>query len=397
MKKIEIPRRAALSVVATLVSASAVSGVYVSVDSIQPTTDHQIKLAEIQAAAAHTDALVRATQSSEFMMGQLIEWQKAQQRRTDNKWEQTMQQRLVNDLKQEDILKQQNHLISERKNLELDRIAMVDSYEQKSAELNRRNAETMKTFYDERRTISKEFYDQQSNIQKQTLTLQQQVATSSDDLLAAQLKLNAPSNVVVASKDASNFTASVKPTDINTIGALSKTNTKTPLVNMNSFIESIMPKGWRYTPPANSSNKAISLVQGKDWKSIVNQIALQHPYIQFHIDPYKKQLVASQMYEPNSPKANSNVVRAWHISPSRSLRETIEHFGAQANWRVIWDTQDIDYPIVAPAVVTTDFAGKAGIVNRLMKSTQSEDFPLFADWKKQNRVVVIKRRGSTQK
>ncbi|HFQ4887138.1 TPA: TcpQ domain-containing protein [Vibrio vulnificus] len=390
-------KRAIALVAASLMSWQINAGVYVSVDSIQPTTHHQIQMAQIEAAQAQTDSIKRSIQSSEFMMGQMLEWQKAQQRRTDNKYELVMQQRLANDLQQEDLLKQQKTLMAERNRLENDRIAMVDTYQRKEEQLQRQNVETLKSFYEEQRRTRENFYTQQAEIQNKTLQLQQQVSDGNDDLLAAQLKLNAPSNVVVASKDASNFTASLKPNDVNSIGALTGTNTQAPLINMNSFIESIIPKGWQYTPPRNSSNKSISLVQGKDWKSIINQIAIQHPYLEFHIDPYKKTLVANQMFQENAPRHNSNVVRAWHIDQSKSLRETIELFAIQSGWLALWETQDIDYPIVAPAVITADFSGENGIVNRLMRSTQAEDFPLFADWKTQNKVVVIKRRGSQQK
>lgn len=380
-----------------MITCTAHAGIYVSVDSIQPTTDRQLAMAQIEATRAQTDSLVRSAQSNEFIMQNMLEFSQAQQTRADAKLDEIVRQRLVLDVKREDLLNQQNALLTDKKQLEQDRIVMQATHQAREEALNRRNAITQRTMFDEQRDREQAFFKKATDIQNQSLALQRQVAHASDDLLAAQLKLNAPSNVVVASKDASNFTAKVKPNDVGEMGKLSKTSTKPPLVNMNTFIESIIPKGWRYYPPTDSASKKIPLVQGKDWKSIINQIAVQHPYIEFQIDPYAKVLTAREMYQPQTPRKNSNVVRAWHINPTRSLRETIEHFAAQSGWDVYWDTKDIDYPIVASATITADFSGKNGIVNRLMKSTQSEDFPLFAVWKEQNGVVVIQRRGSTKR
>ncbi|MDN3661080.1 TcpQ domain-containing protein [Vibrio agarivorans] len=382
---------------AIALSPTVNAGVYVSVDSIRPTTDHQLAVAQIEASKAQTKAIERSAMTSEFVLGQMLEWQQAQQRRADQKYDETMRQRLAVELKQEDLLVQQKRLMADKNSLEYERIAMLDDFHEQEQQMHKRNVATQRAIYDEQRNREESFYNTQADIQRQTLELQNKVASSSDDLLLAQLQHNAPSNIVVASKDAPNFKATLKPNDGGDLSALSRADSKAPLVNMNSFIESIMPDGWVYTPPANSSSKQISLVQGKDWKSIINQIAIQHPYLEFHIDPYKKTLVSRQMYQPQSPKQNDYIVRSWHIQKNKSLHETLDGFAHQAGWTLLWETENIDYPIVAPAVINTDFSGENGIVNQLMRSTQDQDFPLFAKWNNHNKVVVIKRRKSTRR
>lgn len=396
--KMKYLRKVMLTGLCASISHSPVSaGVYVSVDSIRPTTDRQLAVAQIEASKAQTKAIERSAMTSEFVLEQMLEWQQAQQRRADSRYDETLKQRLIVEKKQEDVLKQQKRLMADRNSLEYERIAMLDEFHEQEQQMHKQNVAAQRAIYDEQRKREESFYNTQADIQRQSLELQKKVAKGSDDLLVAQLQHNAPSNIVIASKDAPNFKATLKPTDNADLSTLSKANSKAPLVNMNSFVESILPSGWTYTPPANSSSKQISLVQGKDWKSIINQIAIQHPYLEFHIDPYKKTLVSRQMYQPQSPKRNDYVVRSWHIQKNKSLEQTLSNFANQVGWTLIWKTEDIDYPIVAPAVINTDFSGKNGIVNQMMRSTQDQDFPLFAQWNQQNKVVVITRRKSTRR
>lgn len=273
-------------------------------------------------------------------------------------------------------------------------MALYKDYANRKSAFLAQTAQTQSAIYEEQNRRAKEFHGQQEAARADLLALQKQVALSQDDLLVAQLKKDAPSNVmIVSSKDASNVKAKVKDGQFDQLGTLGETQSQQPLVDMNTFIREILPNDWSYNAPLNSQNKFISIVQGKDWKSIINQIGIEHPYIEFFIDVYEKNLTARIMQHSQAPVKN-DATRAWQIDRTLSLKETIEKFANETGWQVIWDTQNVNYPIVASAVITANFAGRNGVINQLMKGTQRKEFPLVAHWKLKNNVVVITRRGS---
>ncbi|MGD8116844.1 TcpQ domain-containing protein [Vibrio sp. TRT 29B02] len=382
---------------ASLIACNASAGVYVSYDSVATPLDRQMQIAQMEHTAASTAAIERSAQTTEFVMGELVKYNKETAALASEKMERVYNERtaLIQDRNQ--LTYDQNQLIAEKKALESQRYQMEKQYQDKNLALIARNAATQQSILEEQKLQQQDFYNTQQRIQSDTLALQQQVKEASDDLLAEQLKLNSPSNVIViASKQASNVKATVQPQDLASMDNVSPTSTLAPLVNMNEFIRQILPAGWRYTPPAGSSNKYISLVQGKDWKSIITTIGVQHPYLQIAIDPYAKTLA---IHDSHATKRTRTIepMRTWQVSPAKSLKETINDFAIESGWQLIWDTENVDYPILAHAVLKGDFSGVNGVVNQLMLSTQNQDFPLVAKWAEQNKVVRIQRRKSRQK
>ena len=379
---------------ALLFSSVSQAGVYVSYDSMLPTTENQLRQAEIQNTREQTEALIRNAQNNEYMMSQLIEFQKAQSKLANEKMDNVVEQRALVE-SQRNLLLADNKLLQREKNaLEQERMALYKDYANRKSAFLAQTAQTQSAIYEEQNRRAKEFHGQQEAARADLLALQKRVALSQDDLLVAQLKKDAPSNVmIVSSKDASNVKAKVKDGQFDQLGTLGETQSQQPLVDMNTFIREILPNDWSYNAPLNSQNKFISIVQGKDWKSIINQIGIEHPYIEFFIDVYEKNLTARIMQHSQAPVKN-DATRAWQIDRTLSLKETIEKFAKETGWQVIWDTQNVNYPIVASAVITANFAGRNGVINQLMKGTQRKEFPLVAHWKLKNNVVVITRRGS---
>ncbi|CCO46813.1 exported hypothetical protein [Vibrio nigripulchritudo SOn1] len=388
-----------LTLASLLLSYNTLAGVYVSYDSISTPLDHQLQMAQMEHTAASTAAIERSAQSTEFVLGELVKYNKETAALANEKMERVYEERtnLIRDRNQ--LIQEQSFLVADKRSLENQRYLMEQEYQDRNLALIARNAATQRSMFEKQAEKERDFFRTQQRIQEDTLKLQREVQKSSEDLLAEQLKLNAPSNVIViASKHASNVTAKVKPQDLANLDNISPTSTRTgtPLVNMNEFIREIIPVGWRYTPPAGSGNKYISLVQGRDWKSIITTIGVQHPYLQIAIDPYAKTLVINDSHLSKRAR-DVEPMRTWQLTPAKTLKETIDDFALESGWQLIWDTENVDYPILTHAVLEGDFSGVSGVVNQLMLSTQSQNFPLIAKWSEQNKVVRIQRLKSRQK
>ncbi|MCG9578618.1 TcpQ domain-containing protein [Vibrio tubiashii] len=386
-------------------TSSAHSAVYVSSDSITPLTQHQLTISQLEESELSRKAIRRAVQSSEYMMGQMMDFNREIQLRADSKMEQVYKERRELDQARIHLADEQNQLVSQQNELATKQLVLEQNYQEKHAALVAKNAATQAAIYHEQSERNAEileqqnmrqtaFLNQQSAIQKETISLQKQVAENQDQLLIAQLNHNAPSNVVViSSKQASNVKAKVSPSDAKKLDNIAPTVTKAPLVNMNRFIEQILPEEWNYDAPKGSDNKMISIIQGKNWNSIITTLGVQHPYLDILINVKERTLVIKDRH---SQLTNSiEPTRSWQITKTKTLRQTIEDFGIEANWQVIWDTDDVDYPIVANGVLHGNFSGEKGVINQLMASTASQEFPLVARWSPN--AVRIERRKSTKK
>lgn len=397
--KIKLTLKTAVTI-AILTSLNANSSVYVTYDTVQPTSAQRLKNAQIKTQEAQTKAILRSVESNEYMFAKLAELNTEQEARNQYRIDNVVQQRIALDKAREKHIEQANTLYE--RELELVRKDKANKQyllttkakieEQLSKE--RINIEQQRNnMYAQNIQDQQVFSEKQFRAQDNLLAMQKTIGNSQDQLLEVQLRQSAPSNLIVVSKTANNLKQEVRPSDALKIGEFSETGQKQKSVNMNQFISTIIPTGWKYLPPSDFQNERMSLVTGTDWKSIVNQIAIQHPYIEFVINPYDKTLIAKELNRARIHHKD-DTIRTWAITPQLSLRGNIESFSEQAEWTLIWDTQNVDYPIVANAVLRGNFAGRDGVVNKLMASTQSEDFPLIAHWKLQNKVVIIKRKGA---
>lgn len=85
---------------------------------------------------------------------------------------------------------------------------------------------------------------------------------------------------------------------------------------------------------------------------------------------------------------------AWLLDPKLTLRENIEAWGERAGWRVVWE--GADYPIVAKATFTGDFASPAGPVAKLIAAYETSDQPLVANLTTLDRVLYVKNKYYNQ-
>ncbi|WP_194663829.1 TcpQ domain-containing protein [Vibrio anguillarum] len=388
-------RNALLTSILICFTTSSYSGVYISYDSLQPSYEQDLAKAQIETLRDLSNTNRRMAQSSEFVVSELIGFQREQQQITDAKVDNMMSQTIMLEKQRNLQLDEKKDLIKQSHAIESQRIDMLRESHQRENDLIALQIEQTQYAYNQQDLRQKSFLEEQAKIQKETLSLQRKTQESSDKVLATQLALNAPSNLIVASKDAENLKQVTTTSDANNLQNLSKANQASPVVNLNEFVRSILPSNWTYIAPSGLDNETINVVQGKDWQSILNHIAINNKHLEIFINPYTKEvIITNTMQYANAPKSASDPFRTWHVSTSRTLKGNLEEFAKQAKWVLIWDTQEVDYPTVAPAVIQGDFSSENGIVNSLIKSTARKEFPLFADWNTKNNVVRIIRMGA---
>ncbi|MDE5179018.1 TcpQ domain-containing protein [Vibrio fluvialis] len=374
---------------------TANAAVYINYDSLHPSYEQNLAQAQIESLKAMTKSQNRLADTNEFMVGEMVKYNREQQSLTDAKLENLMTQSVMLSQQRNAQLDEKLELTRQGTQLENQRIAMLREDQRREDEFRNLQAEQTKSALVEQEQQHQKFLAQQAKVQQATLDLQKRVNDTADMMLAKRLESNAPSNMIVASKDASNLKQVVKPTDVDQLGNLTETKTTSPLINMNEFVRSILPVDWKYFPSTGTDNQLINVVQGKDWQSILNHIAVNNPNLEFFIDPYKKELKVTNTIKttPTDYKLTEGF-RTWQVTTSKTLRGNLEEFARQASWTLLWDTNDQDYEIVASAVIRGTFAGEDGVVNQLMETTKKAKVPLYASWTPENRVVRIKRLGA---
>ncbi|MBY7854244.1 TcpQ domain-containing protein [Vibrio fluvialis] len=370
------------------------AAVYINYDSLHPSYEQKLAQAQIDSLVAMTKSQNRLADTNEFMVGEMVNYNREQQSLTDAKLENLMAQSAMLSQQRNAQLDEKMELIRQGAEIENKRVAMLREAENRKEDFRLLQLEQSKAALERQEQQHQKFLDEQALIQKATLDMQKRVNDSADLVLAKRLESNAPSNMIVASKDAENLKQVIKPSDVGQLGSLSETKSTTPLINLNEFIRSILPENWKYFPSEGTDNQLVNVVQGKDWQSILNHIAVNNPNLEFFIDPYKSELKVTNntKLDIKDYKATDGY-RTWQVTTSKSLRGNLEEFARQANWNLIWDTNEQDYEIVASAVVRGTFSGEDGVVNKLMETTKKAKAPLFARWTPENRVVRIELMG----
>lgn len=82
------------------------------------------------------------------------------------------------------------------------------------------------------------------------------------------------------------------------------------------------------------------------------------------------------------------VVKTWKIDPNLTLRGNVEAWAKQAGWNtVVWEAAD--YPIVAPAVLSGEFASPTGPLAKLIDAYRDSDQPLEVSLSTMDKVVHV--------
>ncbi|MGN2715562.1 TcpQ domain-containing protein [Aliivibrio fischeri] len=384
----------------TLASTTIVNAaVYISYDSVQPSYEQNLANSQSEFNRELVRELQRKSEISEYYAAEIIGFQKEQQNRIDQRAQQLAAQEYINQQQYRQNQLETDRLIQSRASLEEQRVALVSDANKREIALLEESVQQEQNLLEKHNLRQEKFLIAQAAIQKDTHALQVDVKNSQDRLLEEQLRSGAPSNLIVASKDASNLKAIVDPTKSNQLNELGEAEQGNTVVNLNQFIASILPSYWHYSAPSGLDSETIHAVQGKNWQSILNLIAVNNPHLEIKIDPYKKVVSVKNtlQYAKTNPTNRTTPYATWHVRTDRTFRENIAYFAKQAKWDLIWEAGEIDYDTVAPAVIQARFASDDGVINKLVKLTEHKETPLFADWKFGNKVVIIKRKGATRK
>lgn len=111
----------------------------------------------------------------------------------------------------------------------------------------------------------------------------------------------------------------------------------------------------------------------------VNDISTKQP----------QRLVSSPAFVP-AVKPLTPPVETWVLDSTLSLRQNIENWGKKAGWTVIWE--GADYPIVAKATFTGDFASPDGPLAKLIAAYDNSEKPLVAELTTLDKVVNIQNK-----
>lgn len=100
--------------------------------------------------------------------------------------------------------------------------------------------------------------------------------------------------------------------------------------------------------------------------------------------------VAPQIIRQDTQISMSSQSGAWVLNPKMTLKENVEEWASRAGWRVVWE--GADYPIIAPASFTGDFASPSGPLAKLIAAYETSDQPLVASLTTMDKVVYVKNK-----
>jgi hypothetical protein len=153
--------------------------------------------------------------------------------------------------------------------------------------------------------------------------------------------------------------------------------------------------GWIVNIDDGLSNKLVSWNGGDDWRGVLSSIASKNGLtikvndLEHAVGVSSSSLLAEQM----ASKSN----KVWRLRTDKTLRENLDEWAKKAGWYLKWDESlKIDYPITNSAVLTGDFVGKGGVVDRVIYSLRNQEKPLTAVFYKANNVVLITEAGYKQ-
>lgn len=81
---------------------------------------------------------------------------------------------------------------------------------------------------------------------------------------------------------------------------------------------------------------------------------------------------------------------SWTLDPKMTLRQNIEKWAEKVGWHVVWEAAD--YPIIAPASFTGEFASPTGPLARLIAAYERSDQPLVAKLTTMDKVVYVRNK-----
>ena len=117
------------------------------------------------------------------------------------------------------------------------------------------------------------------------------------------------------------------------------------------------------------------------------------PAVAAPVKPKSSAVTISETVSPQFVAATRPIAppaAQWVLSPSMTLRENVESWAKKAGWSVVWEAAD--YPIIASANFSGEFASSEGPLAKLIGAYESSDQPLVANLTTMDRVVYVKNK-----
>lgn len=164
-------------------------------------------------------------------------------------------------------------------------------------------------------------------------------------------------------------------------------------VPLKAALEILVPNSrtWSIVYEPGVENKKVSWSDVPDWKEALGKISRENGIIIGLNESAKRIAVtySADMAQRLAQPGNN----VWVLQQGLSLRENLIVWGKIAGWDVDWSDTLVDYPIDHSATLVGQFAGKGGVVDRVLAATAYRETPLVGNFYKGNHVVVITNAG----
>ncbi len=158
-------------------------------------------------------------------------------------------------------------------------------------------------------------------------------------------------------------------------------------------LENLVPnaKSWSIVFQPGTENLPVSWKDATDWRDAVVQIS-KSSRLMIAINESAKRISVARSADMAKRLAQPGQ-DVWQLNTQLSLRGNLEAWAKKAGWKVDWGTTQIDYPVDHSATLVGNFAGRGGVVDRVLSATAGREVPLTAKFYRGNNVVVIQEDG----
>lgn len=168
-------------------------------------------------------------------------------------------------------------------------------------------------------------------------------------------------------------------------------------IPLSVVFDKLVPKyeGWTVNMEDGLASRKVSWSGGETWKEVLSRISNDNSFTIIVNEAEKAIGVSGSMVMAENLAHKQNQI--WKLESHKTLKENLTAWATKAGWSLEWDNGlDIDYPVTNNAVLVGAFAGKGGVIDRVVYSLRNQERPLTAVFYKANNVVLIKEAGFKQ-
>ncbi|AYG47692.1 hypothetical protein DV532_25695 (plasmid) [Pseudomonas sp. Leaf58] len=158
-------------------------------------------------------------------------------------------------------------------------------------------------------------------------------------------------------------------------------------------LENLVPnsKSWSIVFEPGTENTPVSWRDAANWRDALDQISKNNRLV-IAVNEQAKRISVSRTADMAQKLAQPGS-QVWTLKAGKSLRENLNDWAAKANWQIDWSKTEMNYPIDHTATLVGPFAGKGGVLDRVLSATADRQTPLTGRFYRGNNVVVITEAG----